>query len=96
MVVGLADSLPQNYEDIEMSKDQPKGEKVTAIVTLKGHTGQEFCQGFTFFPGGEGSIPVWPLKPLKTTNFTLPRSSMPSPLAPDPIRVQSCVCCLNQ
>ena len=81
-MVGLADSLPQNYEDIEMSKDQPKGEKVTAIVTLKGHTGQEFCQGFTFFPGGEGSIPVWPLKPLKTTNFTLP-GSLCTPLYPN-------------
>ena len=56
MVVGLADCLPQNYEDIEMSKDQPKGEKVTAIVTLKGHTGQEFCQGFTFFFRGVGGL----------------------------------------
>ena len=26
---GLVYSLPQNYDDIEISKDQPKGEKVT-------------------------------------------------------------------
>ena len=76
MVVGLADCLPQNYEDIEMSKDQPKGEKVTAIVTLKGHTGQEFCQGFTFFSGGSGgSIPVWALKPLEKNKFHSPISA---------------------
>jgi len=30
----------------------------------------------------------------KLCNFVTLHSSMPDPLAPDPIRVQSCVCCI--